>query len=501
MRTDQKHENRIAEILSDKGYSREQANLMQDYAEHLRKANYTTRAKYEHVLHLQKYYKLIKKDISRSSEEERKNALKQAGAEVKKSMKDFFQWYSGETELRDFKRIIKDKRELYIDRLLNWKDYKTKTEYSPNQKKLLQRYYLSLKRRDLRLESIRAYLQKLKTLMLDMGKPLDEVTKIDIDKYLDCIAKKNKPKTVREKRLFLLYFFEWLRGKKKEEIDLIRDIKISKDNTTKLPEDMLKPEDIQRMVQVADNFRDKALIILLYETGARKGEFLQLRIKHIKFNKDTVEYASIKIPQGKTVSRNVPIIYSIPHLQNWLNCHPRRDDPEAPLFITMGSYLGRPLGEDAIKLIVKKTGKRAGIKKKIYPHLFRHSRMTELGDHLQERELNIFAGWSKMSRMASVYVHKSEKDVQNKILVNAGVMDKADVPTVEVLKNVRCPRCEALNSSEVKYCRCGFCLDLKEVNKLLDERKKEFEQVDMFSKVVNTLSNIQQEIAELKARG
>ena len=258
----------------------------------------------------------------------------------------------------------------------------------------------------------------------------------------------------------------------KDKLYLVNDIVLKKPRDTKLPEEILTPDEIKKVVQVADNFRDKAIMILLYETASRKGEFLQLKIKHIELDKK--EYGMVTIPMGKTDSRKVPIIYSVPYIQNLLNSHPNRDNPDAPLFITQGAWLGRALGEDGLKLLLKTLSQRAGIKKKVYPHLLRHSRLTELAKELTEQELKKFAGWTPNSNMASVYVHLSGSDVSNKILANAGLIDQANgiQSNKEILKSIKCPRCDKVNPPDNKYCSCGFVLDLKEVNKILSERDK-----------------------------
>lgn len=373
-----------------------------------------------------------------------------------------------------FEDIQRELRERRIKSILDY------PEYTPQQKEILDRFYASLERKGVRLESKRSYLQNLKLLFRDIPIDFKKLTRKDIDEYLSFISKNFKPKTEGERRLFLITFFEWFYQKKKEDIDLIKDISIKNVTEMKLPEEILSPEEIKKMVQVADSFRDKALVILLYETATRKGEFLQLRIKHLELiNK---EYGLITIPMGKTESRKLPIIYSIQHIQNWLNAHPNREDPNSPLFITQGAWLGRALGEDGIKRLLKILGRKAGINKKIYPHLFRHSRLTELAKELTEQELKKFAGWTPNSNMASVYVHLSGKDVSDKILQNAGLIDRDEIRNGKnILQAVKCPRCEKLNPSDVKYCSCGFILDITEVNKLLEEKNKLNEEMFKFT--------------------
>ena len=205
--------------------------------------------------------------------------------------------------------------------------------------------------------------------------------------------------------MFMCNFLSWIFNTPKEKLKLIENIALKKPRDHKLPEEILNPEEIKRIVQMADNFRDKAMVSSLYETAARKGEFLQLQIKHIDLSNK--EYGLITLPMGKTTSRKVPIIYSLPHIQNLLNCHPNRDNPDSPLYMTQGAWLGRAFGEDGLKRLLKILGKRAGIKKNIYPHLLRHSRLTELAKELTEQELKKFAGWTPNSSMAATYVHLS----------------------------------------------------------------------------------------------
>ena len=60
---------------------------------------------------------------------------------------------------------------------------------------------------------------------------------------------------------------------------------------------------------------------------------------------------------------------------------------------------------------------------KIYPHLFRHSRLTELAasGYSNEALLKKFAGWTPGSNMAEVYFHLDDADVKNMLLIENGL--------------------------------------------------------------------------------
>ena len=103
---------------------------------------------------------------------------------------------------------------------------------------------------------------------------------------------------------------------------------------------------------------------------------------------------------------------------------------------------------------------RAGIKKRIYPHLFRHSRASYYANRLTEQQLKVFFGWTGDSKMAATYVHLSGRDIDNAILQANGAKTKEEVYETK-LKTVTCPRCREENGADSRYCiRCGSALDI-----------------------------------------
>src|SRR3990170_8862810 len=100
-----------------------------------------------------------------------------------------------------------------------------------------------------------------------------------------------------------------------------------------LPEEILTEDDIKKLVESANNLRDKAFILVLYESGCRIGEILSLRIRNVQFD----DYGAALIVSGKTGDRRVRIIASAPKLCSWLDNHPLREDIDSPLWVTLGT--------------------------------------------------------------------------------------------------------------------------------------------------------------------
>jgi integrase len=220
---------------------------------------------------------------------------------------------------------------------------------------------------------------------------------------------------------------------------------------------MLSEEEIKKMIDACEHPRDRALVASLYESGARISELGNLKIKHVKFD----QYGAVLMVDGKTGMRRVRIIFSSPYLATWLENHPFRTDPEAFVWIGIGT-VGRnePMVYGAIRMHLKRIAQKAGIKKRIHPHLFRHSRSTHLAKHLTEAQMKQYLGWVQGSDMAAIYVHLSGRDVDNALLRMHGIVTE-DTKDVQMSPK-QCTRCTTMNAPTTKFCsKCGLALDIK----------------------------------------
>lgn len=180
---------------------------------------------------------------------------------------------------------------------------------------------------------------------------------------------------------------------------------------------------------------------------------------------------------SKTIQRNIPVIQAIPYINQWLNNHPQRDNPKAYLFIREYNKTYERYSRTGIYTIIKKVGEC--LEKNIYPHLFRHSRLTELAKYLTEAELCRFAGWSIGSRQVRRYVHLAHEDVENKILSIHGIKLPKESEPKEIIKTIKCPVCTYENSNIDTYCsRCGSVLDIKTAIKHQQKAKELEKRID-----------------------
>ena len=221
----------------------------------------------------------------------------------------------------------------------------------------------------------------------------------------------------------------------------------------KLPEEILTADEVGRLADATRTPRDRTMLMVLYESGARIGELLALRIKHIEFDR----FGALAMLNGKTGMRRVRLIDSVPDLKIWMNHHPLRDEPDAYLFVMLKNNM--PVRSHSTFLRILDRAKiKAGIKKRIYPHLFRHSRATHLAQDFTEQELKIIFGWSGGSRMPATYVHLSGGDIDRKILEKRGIIIRGE-ESLEPAHSLRlriCPNCKEKNSPNANFCMvCG----------------------------------------------
>lgn len=244
-------------------------------------------------------------------------------------------------------------------------------------------------------------------------------------------------------------------------------IKPKSPNSKPVNKKILDQTDIEKLLDACLTNRDRALISFIYESGARKGEFLSIKLDDVVFDKNG---AVVTIPEGKTGPRRIRVVFSASYLRQWIDTHPLKNEKEASLFCSLNSPYG-VFSFTGLREQLDVLAERAGIGKKINPHLFRHSRATHLAQSLTEQQLKVYLGWTAGSDMAAIYVHLSGKDIDNAILRLNGI--EIDDTHTDGLKVGRCPRCKELNPETSLYCgKCGLPLTMDSMTELDNEKAK-----------------------------
>ena len=250
-----------------------------------------------------------------------------------------------------------------------------------------------------RLEKYAIYIKKL---AIDLDKDLDKVTPKEMEDYIYNLER-NKIKSYQKEanyseaskidiKMILIKFYKYLSQvlDKPELIKLIDWI----DTSFKREEiPALSREEIEKLAE-ACNPMYKSLILLLFDSGARIEEFLNITLGDLTKKDD---YYMLRIRYSKTKPRTISIPMYTTILENWLKMHPKKNDPSARLF---------DLDYDAIRMEFRRKGNRI-IGKRVNPHLLRHSSATYYANKLSHFQMCNRYGWSMSSRMPSVYIDRN----------------------------------------------------------------------------------------------
>lgn len=222
--------------------------------------------------------------------------------------------------------------------------------------------------------------------------------------------------------------------------------------------ELLTPGDIQQVIAVCRTSRNRSFIGALWETGSRIAEIGNRYIHDVV--PESVGY-TLEL-DGKTGKRSVLVVSSAPLLAQWLNDHPFKSNPDAPLWVQQNTATPELLTYAGMRKLIIDLFREAGIKKRVHPHLFRHSRATYcLATGLMtEAQAKAYFGWAPDSGQLATYAHLLASDANNAILRENNLV--AARVTHDELRATTCYRCGALNANMAEYCtRCGAVLDMK----------------------------------------
>lgn len=221
--------------------------------------------------------------------------------------------------------------------------------------------------------------------------------------------------------------------------------------------ELLTPAEIERLLSVAPNTRDRALIKLLWETGGRISEIGNLQLKHITKH----QFGYTLDLKGKTGQRCPLIVSSAPYLTQWLSLHPFPSHPDNPLWVyNQQTTKPKPVRYQALRQRLITYLKRAKIEKHIYPHLFRHSRATYCvaTGLMNEQQAKTYFGWSPSSNMLAIYAHLTSDDANHALLRENNLAPPTATQGTPAPRT--CSRCTHLNPTSAPYClNCNNVFD------------------------------------------
>ncbi len=281
------------------------------------------------------------------------------------------------------------------------------------------------------------------------------------------------------------------------------------------PTDLWTTEDDLLFLKYCSSKRIKCYHTVSRDTSCRPHEILKLRIKDIVFkttgnNNNNYQYAEVLV-NGKTGSRHIPLINSIPYVKDYLDHeHPMSGNPNSIFICGNGKSLGKSIGIISLNRIYDKYKKeyfpkllespnvppedkqkiKELIKKPWNLYIRRHSALTDKSKILKEHVLRQHAGWSGRSQMPQKYLHYFGNESNESILEAYGIVTK-DQKLEDVLKPKQCPNCNEPNKPDSRFCaKCRMVLTYDAYNETIEEKQKSNDDLQILKEQVQSILSI-----------
>ncbi len=301
---------------------------------------------------------------------------------------------------------------------------------------------------------------KVATVLTGWRRFIGEYSELDITAVYEGISNLKDGKSVRGEPFaintiydhirILKTFLLWLIDNELSTLPekKIRSLKMPPRNMmTKMASDLLTAEEMDAMIKACLRSRDRALIVTLYEGGFRINEIGALRWGDLKFDSRGVIVNTDK-KTGKP--RYIRLIDSKPVLLKWREDYPFEPAPENLVFLTERNG---PVKYRGISKHLSNIAKRAGISKHISPHIFRHTRITNLIQMGMSESVIKMMIWGNMTtNMFRTYAHLTGEDTDRALMALYGITDETEVKKVHVMAARQCPDCKHINFHTAEYC-------------------------------------------------
>lgn len=363
-------------------------------------------------------------------------------------------------------------------------------------------------------------------------KALNQINREEVLAFLDNFRKSESVDPMHKwigtynlQRAYLTKFFKWLYNPHvgnavRPTPPIVENIGHLKRREMSIykPTDLWTEEDDRLFLKYCPSKRMKCYHTVSMDMSSRPHEILKLKIRDIVFKTSgNYKYAEVLL-NGKTGTRHIPLINSIPHVKDYLDHeHPQPSNPRAPFICGIGKSLGRAIGERALFKIYDNYKKeyfpklmynpnitpedkqkiRELLKKPWNPYIRRHTGLTEKSFMLKSHVLNQYAGWTQGSVMSQKYLHYFGNESSENILEAYGIITK-DKNQSSILAPKQCPNCNEPNKPDSKFCgKCRMVLTYDAYSETIEDKQQKDDEIQRLKEQMVAMQEAQKEICDL----
>jgi len=179
-------------------------------------------------------------------------------------------------------------------------------------------------------------------------------------------------------------------------------------------------------VSTKKGLRDQVLMILLYDTGARIQEVLNIRLDDLHLGRN----ATVTLRGKGSKARSVPLMEkTVVHLRNYLKTFHREENLHTgrPLFYVIRDGSPKSMCSDNARRIIREYSKKAklacpDVPDSVHPHMFRHSRAMHLYQH--GMDLTLVSQWLGHAQFETTMIYaRADTEQKRRAIQNATPKD------------------------------------------------------------------------------
>ena len=233
------------------------------------------------------------------------------------------------------------------------------------------------------------------------------------------LGKPHETLSRKTQNYYLIAIRAFLKYLAREEIKTLSAEKIELAKVQERSLDLITNEELKRLLDAPSgndlkDLRDRAILELLFSTGLRVSELCSLT-RDINLDSDEL---SVRGKGGK-----VRVVFISDEAKKFLRQYlSKRKDMDDALFIKIGKNLPKTMGgkgqnlgvtKRTIERVVKQLAIKAGISKKVTPHVMRHMFATDLlGNGADLRSVQAILGHANIGT-TQIYTHVTDKHLRD----------------------------------------------------------------------------------------
>ncbi len=255
----------------------------------------------------------------------------------------------------------------------------------------LEQLKTELKLRGLSLLTVRNYSFFVDKFLQKTGKPAQELSEQDARAYLSELFESKSKNTIMLATAALKFFYTEILKKDFSQVKMPK-------KESRLPE-VLSREEVQRIINSADNEKSRLIVSLLYSSGLRVSELVNLKVSDINFPEKTGWVRKGKGSKDRIFAISESLAQELEEYLAGRN----------NIYVFSRE---KPLTTRNIQKIICGLRKRAAINKKITPHTLRHSFATHLLEQGTDiRVIQAALGHASLNT-TQVYTHISSEQIK-----------------------------------------------------------------------------------------